>query len=103
VAGFIDQGPAILAYTSDAAIAGPYHRDAAGILDSYAIFTGADPHTVLKTRGIDYVMTCSASPDWQYYRAKGGLIAQLAAHRRPAWLIPSGIAGDVAVYRVAKS
>jgi len=101
VAGFIDQGPAILAYTGDAAIAGPYHRGARGILDSYAIFTGPDPRSVLKARGIDYVMTCSASPDWQYYRAKGGLIAEIAAHRRPPWLIPSGTAGDVVVYRVA--
>ncbi|MES2472608.1 MAG: hypothetical protein V4601_07185, partial [Pseudomonadota bacterium] len=58
VAGFVDQGPAILAYTNHAAIAGPYHRNQAGILDTYDIFTGTDAPAILKRRGIDYVMTC---------------------------------------------
>ena len=105
VAAFVDQGPAVLAYTNDAAIAGPYHRDAAGILDTYAIFAGPAPQRVLKARGISYVMTCAASPDWDVYRAqgerKGGLIAQLAAGHVPAWLTPAGRLGDVAVYRLA--
>lgn len=100
VAAFVDQGPAILAYTGDAAIAGPYHRDAAGILDSYAIFAGADPRAVLQRRGIDYVMTCRAAPDWDFYRAQNGLIAQLAAGRVPDWLKPAGRDGNVEVYRV---
>lgn len=102
VAAFVDQGPAVLAYTRHAAIAGPYHRNASGILDSYAIFAGGDPRAVLKARGIDYVMTCSASPDWDFYRAKGGLVAGLAAHRVPSWLVPAGGSGQIAVYRVAK-
>ena len=38
--GLCRSGPAILAYTKDSAIAGPYHRDAAGILDTYDLFTG---------------------------------------------------------------
>jgi uncharacterized membrane protein (UPF0136 family) len=100
VAAFMDQGPAILAYTRDAAVAGPYHRDSAGILDTYAIFTGPSPRAVLKARGIGYVMTCAASPDWSFYGARGGLLAQLAAHRAPWWLIPAGEAGNVAVWRV---
>jgi hypothetical protein len=101
-AAFVDQGPAVLVYTRDAAIAGPYHRDAAGILDTYAIFTGSDPRRILKARGISYVMTCAASPDWDVYRAKGGLIAELATGHTPAWLTPAGRSGDVAVYRVAR-
>jgi hypothetical protein len=101
VAAFVDQGPGILAYTPDSAIAGPYHRDAAGILDSYAIFTGPDPRAILKRRGIDYLMTCRAAPDWDFYRAKGGLVAQLAKGDVPDWLMPAGRSGDVEVYRVA--
>jgi hypothetical protein len=46
------------------------------------------------------VMTCAASPDWSFYGARGGLLAQLAAHRAPWWLIPAGEAGNVAVWRV---
>lgn len=100
VAAFVDQGPAILAYTGDSVVAGPYHRDGAGILDSYAIFAGADPHAVLQKRGIDYLMTCRAAPDWDFYREHGGLIAQLAAGRVPAWLMPVGRSGAVELYKV---
>jgi hypothetical protein len=100
VAAFVDQGPAILAYTGDSVVAGPYHRDGAGILDSYAIFAGADPHAVLQKRGIDYLMTCRAAPDWDFYREHGGLIAQLVAGRVPAWLMPVGRSGAVELYKV---
>ena len=102
VAGFVDQGPAILAYTDDAAIAGPYHRDAAGILDSYEIFTGPQPRAILARRGIDYLMTCRAAPDWDFYQARGGLIAGLAKGQVPPWLVPAGRNGDVEVYRVKR-
>jgi hypothetical protein len=75
-----------LAYTNNSVLAGPYHRDAAGILDSYEIFAGKDPRAVLNKRGIDYLMVCPAAPDWNFYRAKGGLLFQLAAGRTPPWL-----------------
>jgi hypothetical protein len=100
VAGFVDQGPAILAYTKDSAIAGPYHRDVAGILDTYDLFTGPDPRAVLRKRGIDYLMTCRAAPDWDYYAARDGLVAKLAAGQVPDWLVPAGNKEDVAVFRV---
>ena len=107
VAAFVDQGPAILAYTNHAAIAGPYHRNQAGILDTYDIFTGdtftgPDAQTILKRRGIDYLMTCRAAPDWEFYRARGGLVAQLAAGQVPGWLTPAGKSGDVELYRITR-
>jgi len=102
VAAFVDQGPAVLAYTHHAVIAGPYHRDSAGIVDSYRIFAGPDPRAVLKARGIDYLMICRAAPDWDFYRLRGGLMAQLAAGKVPRWLALSGRAGDVTVYRVMR-
>ena len=100
VAAFVDQGPAVLAYTGDAVIAGPYHRGRAGILDSYEIFAGKNPQALLQKRGIAYLMTCRAAPDWEFYRQPGGLIAQLAAGQIPQWLTPAGKSGDVEVYRV---
>jgi hypothetical protein len=103
VAGFVDQGPAILAYTNHSAIAGPYHRNQAGILDTYDIFTGRNALAILKRRSIDYVMTCRAAPDWEFYRARRGLVAQLAAGQVPSWLTPVGKAGDVELYRVGES
>jgi hypothetical protein len=102
VAGFVDQGPAVLAYTQHSAVAGPYHRNASGILDSYEIFAGPNPRAVLDRRGIDYLMTCRAAPDWDFYREKGGLVAQLAQGRVPDWLAPAGTSGAVEVYRVRR-
>lgn len=102
VAAFVDQGPGILAYTADSAIAGPYHRDAAGIFDSYAIFAGPDPRAILKRRGINYLVTCRAAPDWDFYRAHGGLLARLAKGDVPDWLAPAGRSGDVEAYKVAR-
>jgi MFS family permease len=102
VAGFVDQGPAVLAYTQHSAIAGPYHRNASGILDSYEIFAGQNPRAVLDRRGIDYLMTCRAAPDWDFYRGRGGLVAQLAHGRIPDWLAPVGVSGAVQVYRIRR-
>ena len=110
VAGFVDQGPAILLNTSDSAIAGPYHRDAAGIIDTYRLFTGTTSRaaSILKARNIDYLMVCTAAPDWRWYQEHAGkdaLIADLAQSRLPEWLEPAGHdnTGHVRVYRVVKS
>jgi hypothetical protein len=99
VAAFVDQGPAILAATKDTVLAGPYHRDAQGILDSYRIFTlpRDQARAVLKARGVSYVMVCTAAPDWDFYRRSGpgGIVAA-----RPGWLTPLDRHGDVFLYRV---
>ena len=57
--------------TDSAVIAGPYHRDRAGILDSYEIFAGKNRQAVLHRRSIAYLMTCRAAPDWEFYRKQG--------------------------------
>ena len=102
VASPVDQGPGILAHTKNSTIAGPYHRNQSGILDTYDIFTGPNVQAILKQRGINYVMTCRAAPDWEFYRARGGLVARLAMGEVPGWLIPAGKKGDVEVYRVVR-
>ncbi|HEX3808542.1 MAG TPA: hypothetical protein VHW02_02485 [Rhizomicrobium sp.] len=110
VASFVDQGPGVLAYTADSAIAGPYHRDASGILDTYTLFTGTprSAQAILRGRGIDYVMICRASDDWKFYLKKSvpdSLIRKLAAGAPPAWLHPAGKdqTGNVEIYAVDKS
>jgi hypothetical protein len=100
VAAFVDQGPAILAYTDDSVIAGPYHRNAAGILDTYTVFTGKNPQGILQKRGINYLMTCRAAPAWAFYAAKNGLMAQLASGHVPGWLIPAARISDLVLYKV---
>jgi hypothetical protein len=109
VLGFVDQGPYILALTPHAAVAGPYHRDSAGILDTYTTFTAppAEGADILARRGIDYVAVCKTSPDYAYYLKQGrsdGLLSQLAAGRDVAWLerVPEKPGDAVILYRVRK-
>ena len=105
IAAFVDQGPGVLAFTGHAVIAGPYHRDGGGIEDTFEIFTGNPDaaRVFLQKRGINYLMTCKAAPDWNYYIAKapGGLLTQLLQNRVPSWLVPAGGKNDVKVWRIA--
>ncbi len=109
VMAFVDQGPAVLADTRNSVVAGPYHRNAAGILDDYTLFAGKPGAAIaiLRTRGIDYVMVCRAAHDWAFYRrhaAPGALISLLAANTPPVWLrlIAQDSADRVALYAVNK-
>jgi hypothetical protein len=109
VLAVVDQGPFILAYTHHSAIGGPYHRDAAGILDSFIAFTGtpAKSAAIVARRGIDYVAICKPAPDYAFYRQQDGdkgILSQLAAGKKIVWLapIPSKGAGKIELYRVRK-
>lgn len=93
VAAFVDLGPAILAYTHHSALAGPYHRNSAGILDSYAILAGSatEQRAVLKLRGVDYVVLCEPAPDTQEWGARArpdSLLKVYAAGGSELWLQP---------------
>lgn len=109
VLSLVDQGPYILIYTHHSAVGGPYHRDADGILDTYAAFTGTPARSaaVVKRRGIDYVAFCRPAPDFAFYRAHdhgGGILSLLAAGKRVAWLEPVAAKGPgkIEIYRVRK-
>jgi hypothetical protein len=107
VLAFVDQGPAILAYTRHSTLAGPYHRNSAGILDTYAAFTGtpADAARIVAARKVDYVMVCPSAPDFAYYNRQGGesaFAAALADAHGIAWLapVPAASGKGLLVYRV---
>lgn len=107
VLAFIDQGPAILAYTEHSVMAGPYHRDASGILDTYKAFTGAPElaHVIVEARGIDYVVVCPPARDFARYREEGGaqsLLSQLADGNVPTWLVPLPSTRDMKLWRVVR-
>src|SRR5579885_345359 len=110
VVAFVDQGPAVLAGTRNSVVAGPYHRNAAGILDDDTLFAG-NPRAaaaVLRRRGIDYVMVCRAAHDWTFYRrhaAPGALISQLASNAPPVWLhlMAQDSTDRVAIYAVDRA
>jgi hypothetical protein len=101
----VDQGPYILIYTKDSVVAGPYHRDASGILDTYDVFTAAPAKSeaILAQRGIDYVTVCKPAPDYAFYRAHDGgkgILSLLAKGQKIAWLDQVKSPGKVEVYRV---
>jgi hypothetical protein len=110
VLGLVDQGPYILLYTQHSAVGGPYHRDAAGILDTYAAFTGtaAQSAAIIARRGIDYVAICKPAPDYAFYRehdAGKGVLSLLAGGQKIAWLepvVPTAPTGKVEIYRVLR-
>ncbi len=111
VLGLVDQGPSILAYTPHSAVGGAYHRNASGILDTYAAFTGtpAQSAAVIARRKIDYVAICKPAPDYSFYRAHDGgkgVLSVLAEGQRIAWLEPissKSAPGKIVLYRVLRN
>lgn len=82
-------GPSVLAYTRHATVAGPYHRDAAGILDVDHAMKGqdADAARVIARRGIDYIFICKTdSPAVLLSRDRpDAFLSMLMAGHGPAW------------------
>jgi len=112
VVAFLDQGPAILAYSAHSVVAGPYHRNEQGILDTFDLLTNAPDvgAKIARRRGIDYVSICRTSFDYSYYLSQSGpngLLGQLMHNRVPIWLSPLHDSGppskDVVVYRVLRN
>lgn len=107
VAAFIDVPPAILLYTHDSVMAGSY-RDPDAILDTYRLFSAPPSQglRIVRRRGVSYIMTCSTSNDYAFYKSEGGrtgLLSRLDAGAIPDWLAALPAAGPrnaVRVYRV---
>lgn len=105
VAAYTELGSFVLAATPHAVLSGPYHRNAQGIVDTYALFTEADAEArqIARRRGIDLVVTCAASLDLDQLKraAPDGLAARLARGETPDWLEPVlSDGGPIAVWRV---
>ncbi|HSJ24969.1 MAG TPA: hypothetical protein VK929_09895 [Longimicrobiales bacterium] len=61
IAAFIDFGPELLYRTPHRILAGPYHRNADGIVAAYALLTAADPITrdsIAAARQVDLILIC---------------------------------------------
>jgi hypothetical protein len=107
VANMIDLGPFILAATRHSALAGPYHRYTAGILDADAIMRGDEEtaRRMLKRRDVAYVALCTASPNALLFKksAPAGLAARLLEGQTPPWLVPLANTGPIRVWKVRGS
>ncbi|MEM7424711.1 MAG: hypothetical protein AAF441_01355 [Pseudomonadota bacterium] len=88
----IYMGPWILSHTRHGAVAGPYHRNEAGILHSrYALSGSAETaRQIISSRGARYVMWCAVNGEAQSLTNANpdGLVAQAAKGNIPTWLVP---------------
>ncbi|QAY77204.1 AcrB/AcrD/AcrF family protein [Sphingosinicella sp. BN140058] len=103
---FVDLGPRLITVTHHDAVAGPYHRNGADILDVMKSFRGTVDHAhgVIARRKITYVLICPGMAESTVYAAyaKNGFYMQLVRNKLPAWLerVPLPKDSPYRMYRV---
>ncbi len=112
IAGLIDRGPEILYRTRHSVVGTPYHRNGAGIMDSYRLFAApeeAESRAIIKRRGIDLLLICPSSAERLFFTrqtGKNNLYTRLLDGKTPDWLAPVPIAPERAdgyrLYRVLR-
>ncbi|WP_416366071.1 hypothetical protein [Sphingomonas aerolata] len=89
---FVDMGPRLITITHHNAIAGPYHRNGAAILDVQHAFarTPDEAHAIIKRHGATMLLLCPNAAESTNYKARSpnGFYAQMAKNEVPAWLTP---------------
>ncbi len=90
---FVDLGPRLITVTHHDAIAGPYHRNAAAILDIHRAFRRPDPavaHSVMRRHGATLLLICPGMSEMTLYASQDpkGFYMQLQRGAVPAWLAP---------------
>lgn len=94
VLGPIDDGPELLFRTRHSVVGTAYHRNQAGILDTFDIFAVLDDagaRRLVNRRGVDLILVCIASGARSIYSTAtrtDGLYRRLAEGRSPPWLRP---------------
>lgn len=89
----VDLSPRLIAMTGHRAIAGPYHRNGAAILDVHHAFRSIDPdvaHEVMVRHGATMLLLCPGMSETTLYAAQDpkGFYVQLIHGQVPAWLQP---------------
>ena len=89
---FVDLGPRLITVTHHDAITGPYHRNAAQIIDVMQAFRGTPDHAraIADKYHADYLLICPMMSESTIYRAEapGGFYDLLVRGQVPAWLSP---------------
>ena len=103
----VDLGPAILAETTHAVFAAPYHRNNDGNTAMLKLMLAPLPmaRQILSDRRVDYVITCAAAPDPNIVKlAPEGLEARLGRGETPDFLelLRLDPAGKISIWRVRK-
>ena len=89
---FVDLGPRLIVISHHDAVAGPYHRNGAAILDVQHAFQGspAQARAIMKAHGATLLLVCPNMAESTVYRARApaGFYGQLAHNTKFAWLTP---------------
>ncbi|NNC73152.1 MAG: AcrB/AcrD/AcrF family protein [Sphingomonadaceae bacterium] len=88
----IDLGPRLIVMTPHSAVAGPYHRNEAAILDVFHAFQRPpdQARAIIARRTADYVMICQGISGERHFGAEdeASLMHALIAGEAPGWLEP---------------
>jgi len=89
---FVDLGPRLITVTPHDAVTGPYHRNAAQIIDVMRAWRGTpeNARATIERYRIDYVLICPNLSESTIYRSEApqGFYMRLIRGRVPAWLRP---------------
>jgi hypothetical protein len=89
---FVDLGPRLINTTHHSAIAGPYHRNQAALLDVIHAWRGtADTaHEVIRRHRVGMVLICPGMSESTIYNVEApkGFYVQLVRGKVPSWLTP---------------
>jgi hypothetical protein len=100
----IDLGSHLLLDTPHSVVAAPYHRNEAGVLDTFAFFNGpiAEARDILTRRGIGLVVVCPAMPEMLGLAdaADDSFVRLRATGALPSWLADVSLGGPLEVYAV---
>ena len=104
---FVDLGPRLITVSHHSAVAGPYHRNGAAILDVQHAFGGspARARAIMRAHGATLMLICPNMAESTVYRARnrGGFYDQIAHGKTFPWLTPLPLmrANPLRVYRVS--
>lgn len=86
----IDLGSHLLAFTAHEVVGAPYHRNIAGLHDSFDFFNGpiTEARSILAARGISLVVICPTMPELKGLpdAAADAFVHLYAQHEVPDWL-----------------
>lgn len=107
----VDLGPRLIVATHHSAVAGPYHRNGATILDMHRAYDGPaeDFRPIAAMHHATYLLVCPGFPEGTIYQARSpkGFYAGLMRGEVPGWLKPvtlkTGLTLPYTLYRIQYS
>jgi hypothetical protein len=102
IATFIFRGPEILYGSRHEVVAGPYHRNAAGMLDLITLFSTTDEdeaEAIIRRRSLDLILIAPEDAEAADYRHEQGpptSLMRLENGSPPSWVEPVDLPQDLA-------